>query len=127
MKKSLFVGVVGLLFLSGCAAVIEGRSQEVVVKTNPEGARCTLVRNNIPLGTISTTPGTLYIQKTKDDITVQCAKAGYTNYSAVLKSGSPKDNLLYILVGGPVGWGVDSATGSDNYYQSPVMINLQKK
>jgi len=127
MKKSLFLSIISLLFISGCAAVIEGRSQEVVVKTNPEGARCTLVRNDIPLGTILTTPGTLYIKKTKDDISIKCVKMGYKNHKVVLKSGSPKDNLLYILVGGPIGWGVDSATGSDNYYQSPVMIEMQKK
>ncbi|HBM90711.1 MAG TPA: hypothetical protein DD400_02375 [Rhodospirillaceae bacterium] len=128
MKNTVVLGAVSVLFLlSACASVIEGRSQEVVVKTDPAGASCTLVRNDTPLGTISPTPGTLYLQKTKDDISIKCTKKGYADASYLLQSGAPENNWLYILVGGPVGWGVDSATGSDNFYASPVVIELKKK
>jgi hypothetical protein len=116
-----------LAALSGCASVIEGRAQEITIHTTPEGAVCTLERNGTPLGTISPTPGTLYLEKTKDDILIACTKAGYRETTYLNKSGYPKDNWIYILVGGPVGWGVDSATGSDNQYATPVTINLMTK
>jgi hypothetical protein len=28
------------------------------------------------------------------------------------------------VLGGLVGWGIDSASGADNYYQSPVNLTL---
>lgn len=127
MKKVVLLGSVCILLLSGCASVIEGRSQEVVVKTTPAGASCSLVRGDVTLGTVTPTPGMLYLEKTKADITVTCSKSGYADTSKVLTSGYPENNWLYILVGGPVGWGIDSASGSDNLYESPVMLTLQKK
>jgi len=126
MKHKVPFLLIGFSLLSGCASVIEGRAQEVTIQTNPEGASCAVVRNGTPLGTVST-PGTIYIEKTKDDISIRCNKAGYAEATFVNKSGYPEHNWLYILVGGPVGWGVDSASGADNLYASPVTIDLSKK
>jgi len=127
MKNAAAFGFVCLFLLSGCASVIEGRSQEVVVKTEPAGASCVLVRKDMPLGTIVPTPGTIYLEKTKDNISVTCSKEGYLASNMTLESKYPENNWLYILVGGPIGWGVDSVTGADNYYATPVTIKLQKK
>jgi hypothetical protein len=113
-----------LALLSGCASVIEGQSQDVVVNTTPPGATCTFVRNNASLGTITSTPGTMRVEKTKDDISIKCDKAGYQQTTYLNKSGYPEYNWAYILVGGPIGWGFDSATGADNEYASPVTIDL---
>ena len=127
MNKKVVLSAICTILLSGCASVIEGRSQEVVVKTDPEGSSCTLVRKDTPLGTISPTPGMVYLEKTKDNISIKCSKSGYADVSYTLESKYPENNWLYILVGGPVGWGIDSATGSDNKYASPVTIKLEKK
>jgi hypothetical protein len=43
------------------------------------------------------------------------------------KSGNAKATLGNILLGGVVGWGIDSATGADNKYTSPVNITLIPK
>ena len=32
------------IFLSGCASIVEGTSQEILVNTNPVGASCDFVR-----------------------------------------------------------------------------------
>jgi len=128
MKKyKPVLALCGFTLLSGCASVIEGRSQEVTINTTPAGAGCMLVRNGTPLGTVSPTPGTLYVEKTKDDISIKCNKAGYKEATYLNKSGYPEYNWAYILVGGPIGWGFDSATGADNEYTSPVSIDLSKK
>ena len=124
MKNNLVVVLSCFVLLSGCASIIEGRAQEVTINTTPAGATCSVERNNTPLGTILSTPGTLYLEKTKDNILIKCNKAGYRETTYLNKSGYPQDNWIYILVGGPVGWGIDSATGSDNQYTSPVTINL---
>jgi len=47
---------------------------------------------------------------------------GYLNHSGA--AGATFGN---IVAGGLIGWGVDSATGSDNKYDSPVNITLPRK
>jgi len=59
-----------LAVLSGCSSIIEGRSQEISIQTTPDGASCKLERNGQTLGTVSPTPGTIYIEKTKYEIKI---------------------------------------------------------
>jgi len=115
------------IFLLGCATVIEGESQDVTINTTPSGANCTIVRNGTSLGVVPSTPGSLRVEKTKDDISIKCIKHGYGEATYIDKSGYPEYNWAYILVGGPIGWGFDSATGADNQYVSPISINLLKQ
>jgi len=116
-----------LLLLPACATIIDGRSQEIMVNTNPPGADCDLVRNNEVVGDIPKTPGSVYIEKTKYDLTIKCNKTGYEAATYMDKSGSAGATWGNIVLGGLIGWGVDSATGSDNKYDSPVNITLNKK
>jgi hypothetical protein len=127
MKNSFAFVSFCFIFLSGCASVIEGDSQDVVVNTMPQGASCTFLRNGTSLGIVSLTPGTMHVEKTKDDISIKCDKSGYQETIYVNKSGYPEYNWAYILVGGPIGWGFDSSTGADNEYTNPVTINLLQK
>jgi hypothetical protein len=60
--------------LAGCSSIIEGRSQEIVINTNPPGATCALVRNDMPIGTVSPTPSAILIEKTKYDIVSNVTK-----------------------------------------------------
>jgi len=124
-KRTTLLGC--FIILTGCASVIEGESQDIVVNTVPQGANCIFLRNGISLGDISLTPGTVHMEKTKDDISIKCDKAGYQETTYLNKSGYPEYNWAYILVGGPIGWGFDSATGADNQYTSPVTIDLLQK
>jgi hypothetical protein len=98
-----------------------------MVNTNPPGASCTFTRHDQTLGTISPTPGSLYIEKTKYDITIACDKKGYETATYLNHSGAAGATFGNIVLGGGIGWAVDSATGSDNKYDSPVNITLPKK
>jgi hypothetical protein len=120
MKRPLLV----LLFLCGCSSIIEGRSQEIVINTNPAGANCTLLRNGSPIGTVSPTPSAVLIEKTKYDILVKCNKEGFQEATYMNKSGAAEATFGNIVLGGGIGWAIDSATGSDNKYDSPVNISL---
>jgi hypothetical protein len=115
------------LTLTGCSSVIEGRSQEIMVNTTPAGASCTLLRHDETLGTINPTPGSLYIEKTKYDITITCNKKGYETATYLNHSGVAGATVGNIILGGGIGWAVDSATGADNKYDTPVNISLSKK
>jgi hypothetical protein len=111
--------------LSGaCASIIEGRSQQVFVNTNPTGADCGLYRDGLRLGIVQNAPGSLLIEKTKRDIWVACVKPGYQMATYLNHSGVAGATWGNLVAGGLVGWAVDSASGADNHYTSPVNMTL---
>ncbi len=107
MKKllTLFASI-GLL--SGCSSVIEGTSQELTVNTNPAGADCSLERQGTSIAHIAT-PGAATIKKTKYDILVRCNKPGYQEATYMNHSGAAGATFGNIILGGGVGWAIDSA------------------
>jgi len=114
--------------LLGCSSIIEGRSQQLMVNTTPPGAKCTVLRQGIPIGTVNPTPGEVYIEKTKDDITVECEKVGYQKATFLNHSGAPGATWGNIVAGGfiaadGVSQGIDG-TGADNKYETPMNITL---
>ena len=123
MKRTI-IAAVSAAALASCSSIIEGTSQEISVNTNPAGASCSLNRQDLSIGRIDTTPGTVKIQKTKDDITIVCKKDGYQDATYLDQSGSAAATVGNIILGGGIGWAIDSATGADNKYDSPVNITL---
>jgi hypothetical protein len=113
-----------LVSLSACSTIIEGRSQQIMVNTNPSGANCNIFRNGDKIGSIIDTPGSAYIEKTKYDIKIECNKKHYQTATYMNHSGTAGATWGNIVAGGLIGWGVDSATGSDNKYETPVNITL---
>ena len=114
-----------ILLLVSCASIVDGSTQDVTINTNPPGANCSFMRDGEVLPDIqTTTPGTTHIKKTKDDLTVKCAKDGYQETSFVAHSGIDDWTWGNILIGGLIGWGIDSSLGADNYYDTPINIDL---
>ncbi len=122
-----FSAAVCLCMLSACSSIIEGTSQEITVNTNPPGADCSLNRQGISIARVNPTPGAATIKKTKYDITIVCNKKGYEEATYLNHSGSAGATFGNIVLGGGIGWAVDSAAGADNKYDSPVNISLSKK
>jgi len=110
--------------LAGCSSVIEGTSQEIVINTNPAGADCALKREGTVIGRVNPTPGGVTIKKTKHDITIVCDKPGFEQASFMNNSDAAGATFGNIVLGGGIGWAVDSASGADNKYTSPVNITL---
>lgn len=108
----------------GCSTIVEGTSQEIVVNTNPSGASCDLIREGVSIAKVGPTPGTATVRKTKHDIAIECELAGYHKATYYNKSDVAGATFGNILLGGVVGWGIDSAAGADNKYETPVNINL---
>ena len=122
-----FCAAVCLCLISACSSIIEGTSQEITVNTNPPGADCSLNRQGISIAHVNPTPGAATIKKTKYDITIVCNKKGYEEATYLNHSGSAGATFGNIVLGGGIGWAVDSAAGADNKYDSPVNISLSKK
>lgn len=115
-----------VLVLGGCSTIVDGTSQTLSVNTSPTEARCVLMRNGEQIGVVDPTPGSLTIQKTKHDITVECTKDGFQKASFVNHSDVNAATFGNIIIGGGIGWAIDSATGSDNKYQSAMSLTLAK-
>jgi len=120
-----FAPLLGML--TGCSTLVEGSTQYLRVETNPNRARCTLQRAGLVIGTIPVTPGAVTVEKTKDDIQITCAKDGYLTAIFVNHSGVATATYGNVLLGGVLGWAIDSASGADNRYAGSVMVNLVQK
>lgn len=112
------------LALGGCASIVEGTSQEIAVNTDPTGAKCLLERQGITIAQVNSTPGSVRIDKTKHDITVICSKDGYEDARYHNKSDVAAMTAGNIILGGGVGWIIDSASGADNKYDASVFLTL---
>jgi hypothetical protein len=101
--------------LSGCATVIKGSSQNIVVTTPPvSGANCVLTSKEGSW--VVTSPGTVHVEKSKEDVLVKCTKPGYQDAAATIPSDFQGWTIGNVILGGLIGVGVDAATGALNEY-----------
>lgn len=121
MRALIFLLGAGLL--AGCSSIVEGTSQQIMVNANPPGAECGLYREGMRIATVQS-PGIALVQKTKHPIWVVCVKPGYEQATYFNRSGAAGATAGNIILGGGIGWAIDSATGADNKYDSPVNITM---
>ncbi|GMV61965.1 MAG: hypothetical protein AMXMBFR74_11340 [Parvibaculum sp.] len=124
MFSKISAALILLISLSACSSIIEGTSQEILVNTNPAGADCSLMREGVSIARVNPTPGAATIKKTKHDITIECTKSGYSDVTYLNHSDVAGATVGNVLLGGGIGWAIDSASGADNKYESPVNITL---
>ena len=124
LKIKAAAAALAVICLSGCASIVSGTSQSILVNTNPPGASCEFVREGNVIATLPSTPGGVTIRKTKHDIILRCNKEGYQQASYYTHSGIEQMTYGNVIIGGAVGWGIDSATGSDNHYDDFVNVSM---
>lgn len=110
--------------LSGCSSIVDGTTQNIVVNTNPSNAECGFYRQGMRIATIASTPASALVDKTKHDITILCVREGHQPTTFFNKSGVAGATFGNIILGGGIGWAIDSASGADNKYDSPVNLTL---
>ena len=108
------VAVLGVV-MSGCASIIKGTSQSIVITTPPvSGANCVLTRNGLRWSV--QTPGTVRVSKSRDDILIQCSAPGYRPADSAIPSDFQVWTLGNVILGGLIGITVDAADGAMNEY-----------
>ncbi len=117
----------GLAVLSGCASILEGSAQSIAINTNPAGADCMVSRAGEVIARVSPTPGTAAIKKTKYDIDIECQKFGYEPVQFTSKSDFATPFFGNILLGGPIGMGIDLASGAYNKYDAVVDVDFSTR
>jgi len=113
MRLSRLAAIIVLGFaLSGCATIIKGTTQSISLTTPPaNGAMCELKNSE---GTwYLTTPGSVVVHKTKNDLVVSCTKDGFQNATVTIPARFNGVTAGNILVGGLIGITVDAASGAN--------------
>ena len=109
--KSLFIALVALMLLSGCATIVGSESQAVRIDSVPQGARFTVQDETGRAVAEGFTPQTIMLTKStgryfgKKQYQVMLEGVGYVPVTVPLRE---KANLWYLLgnipLGGFIGW-----------------------
>ena len=111
----------------GCASIVDGEQQSLSVEARHEsvdvtGAQCKL-RND--KGTwFVTTPGSVTVHRSYQDMVVECTKAGFPPGWASVKSSTKGMAFGNILFGGIIGAGVDIGNGAAYDYPQVIVVDL---
>lgn len=116
------IGTAGLL--GACATIMEGTTQSVQITTTPPGAHCSIAREGAPLGEIASTPGSVQVSKSKNDLAVTCSLPGYQTATIAQSPSFSGTTFGNIVVGGGIGAIADAASGANYYYPSQVVMTL---
>ena len=118
-----------LIGLGSCSSIVQGTDQSIIVNTNPPEATCALTREGQDIGAVLSTPGSVTVSKTKHDITITCEREGYQTATYIADSGWESGSgaagiALDVFLTLGVSSAIDSATGADNKYPSPMNLTM---
>jgi len=83
-----------------------------------------MTRQGATIAVIKSTPGTVTIGKSKNDVTVVCTKEKYLEEIRPLSSGFQGMTLGNILLGGIIGVAIDAGSGAINKYPDTIALIL---
>ena len=126
MSAKLLLISMGFLILSGCASITGTTGQNVSVQTREQagqdvsGAVCELTNNKGKW--FVTTPGSVGINRSNDDLQVLCKKDNYAPGSASIVSVTKGAMFGNIIFGGGIGAVIDHTSGAAYEYPSIFQI-----
>lgn len=125
--KSRFAILASMVMLStGCSSITGTTGQSVSLQTRDKagaevpGAACELTNNKGKW--FVTTPGSVQIRRSNDDMLVQCTKTGHETGQASVVSDTKGSMFGNIIFGGGIGAVVDHNTGAA--YEYPTLIRV---
>jgi len=123
--KILFI-CIGLSFLASCASIVTGTRQQIAVSTDPiDGAKCQLT-NKHGSWSVPKTPGFVTVHRDFDDLDITCKKSGYKTANKQVKSYTRAMVFGNLILGGPLGGGVDVVSGAAYNYPEQIIVPMRK-
>ncbi len=114
--------------LAGCASIVSGTNQPVSVETRAEngmnvvGANCKLMNNK---GTwFATTPASVTVNRSYEALQVRCDHKSHAPGEVIVNSSTKGMAFGNVLFGGPIGAGVDMATGAAYDYPNLISVTM---
>lgn len=126
ISERAFLAVTALIAMQGCASITGTTGQNVSVETRSGdgksvvGAACELVNNKGKW--FVTTPGSVGIRRSNDDMMVLCSKEGHEHGRASVVSETKGSMFGNIIFGGGIGAIIDHNQGSA--YEYPTLIQV---
>lgn len=124
MNFKLLTVAIAAISLSGCSTVLNGSNQ--LVKFNAGevvGADCSATGgSDFAVDEKFVTPAEIQIPRSKKTLKIECNKTGYQTASKNVVGRAEGSTAGNILLGGPIGVGVDALTGA--IYKYPDEISL---
>jgi hypothetical protein len=112
---------------TGCASIVSGTNQSLSITSNSAGndvagAKCTLT--NDKGSWFATTPGSVTVHRSFNDLAVNCTLDGLEPGVATFKSSTKGMAAGNILFGGLIGVGVDVSTGAAYDYPNVIQVSM---
>lgn len=120
------VAIVAIVLLTGCASVTGSTNQSMSVQTRAHagtevrGANCELTNNKGKW--FITTPGSVMVHRSNDDMQVLCQKPGLEPGRAAVVSEIKGTMFGNIIIGGGIGAIIDHSNGSAYEYPNFVQV-----
>ncbi|MBM3622555.1 MAG: hypothetical protein FJX20_17880 [Alphaproteobacteria bacterium] len=111
--------VIAALCLSACAD--EAAEQVVTVRSDPPGASCQVTRDNLSVGAVPATPGSIRVTKGTAPLIVACSLSGYETITGGFEARYRGGNLFAARGGGP-----PAVDPRDYSYADELMITLRR-
>lgn len=115
------------MLASGCASIVNGQNQSLSVQTEKAGkqvvgASCKLSN---PDGVwFVTTPGSTTVNRSYENLVVQCDKEGFGQGLNSVKSSTKAMAFGNIIFGGLIGAGVDVVSGAAYDYPDLIVVEM---
>lgn len=122
-RTALFLGVLILGLLGGCASIVSDNKSTTYLETDPEASRCELHGQDFKR--VVTTPNSISLPSEAAPLTVSCSAPGYKRTTATLDT--KMDGWIWgnILLGGGIGLIVDATRGAGFKYPTKLSLVLE--
>ena len=121
--RALLLGLC-LALVTGCASITTGQNQSLSVETPGCLAATCKLSNDKGTWYVSSTPGTVTVQRAYGDILVACEKGEYKAVPVSVASATKAMAFGNIIFGGVIGAAVDAGTGAAYDYPPTIAVNL---
>ena len=117
-KAAIWLGALSALTLSsGCATIVDGRTADITLQSTPTNAIVTVRDDEGATVAQTMTPGVVTLKRGRKWLrparyTATFEKPGYVAVETPLKPKLNPWTLGNLVVGGPIGLGVDAASGA---------------
>lgn len=120
MGNLLAAGAASVL-LSGCASIVTGTTQTIVIASKPPGVICEVRHNNTVIASGST-PLSFAVDKSMQDLGLVCTDSYSRQVSGLIYSDFNAWVIGNVVFGGLIGVTIDFITGAVSKYSSSVLV-----
>ncbi len=115
----------GLLGLGGCATIVEGTTQELLIDVVPSSAKCNAAQRGREVARLNPDTRMMTVPKSRRDLYITCVASGYkTKFVQVVSEASAWGVVGALTLDFGI---VDYSTGALNKYPPTLQIVMERE